>query len=108
MAYARAKDAITSSWQTLSNTVSKKTEDGDRFQSFDEFYTFYLSEYRETSGSLGFSGRPVPHVPPDTGEHKNETSRRLHVVGTTSAAALLAIAAARGSSKTLVAVPLVV
>ena len=42
-----------------------------------------------------------------TGQHKDKTSQRLHVVGTSAAMALLAVAAARGSGKTLIAVPLV-
>lgn len=50
---------------------------------------------------------PNPHHTRNSGEHKNDTSRRLHVVGTSSAAALLALAAAQRSGKTLALVPIV-
>lgn len=45
-----------------------------RFDSFREFYPFYLSE------------------------HANRTSRRLHFVGTAGALALLAVALAQGNA----------
>lgn len=44
MAYERAKSIFASSIETVkqSCTFSSKTDE-DRFQTFDEFYTFYLS-----------------------------------------------------------------
>lgn len=52
------------------------------FASFREFYLFYL------------------------GEHRNRTSRRLHVTGTVLALALAALALASGRLRVLWAVPL--
>ena len=71
--------------QLGARTITKETvvvENIKRFNSFAEFYPYYLSE------------------------HGNSTCRRLHFVGTTLVIGILAYAVGRGSLGLLLAVPI--